>query len=115
MTDGRQADGWQPARRAPARVRRMRVLLAALASGLLLALGLAPAGSAAPSPSRWCGPAEAAADRPDALDNAFQIHVIYAYPADGSSRFASLSLGISRDIAAIDTWWRAQDSSRAPR
>lgn len=93
----------------------MRVLLAALAAALAVALGLAPAGGAAPSPSRWCGAAEASTDRPDALDNAFQVHVIYAYPADGSDRFASLALGISRDIAAIDTWWRAQDSSRAPR
>lgn len=92
----------------------MRALIAAAAASLLVLLA-APLATAAPSPSRWCGPGESAVDRPDVLDNAKQIHVIYAYPADGTSRFAQLSLGIARDIAAIDTWWRAQDSSRAPR
>lgn len=43
------------------------------------------------------------------------MHVIYAYPSDGVDRFLSLAGEISRDIAAIDTWWRAQDPLRAPR
>lgn len=92
----------------------MRALVAAAAAALAL-LVLAPVGGAVPSPTRWCGTAESAADLPDTLNNAKQIHVVYAYPSDGTNRFAQLSLGIARDIAAIDTWWRAQDSSRAPR
>ena len=92
----------------------MRALLAAACATLAL-LALAPAGGAADSPSRWCGPGEATADLAAASGNAYEVHVVYAYPADGTDRFATLSLGIARDIAALDTWWRAQDSSHAPR
>ena len=92
----------------------MRPLATAVCAAFAL-LALAPAGGAADSPSRWCGPAEAATDLADTGGNAYEVHVVYAYPADGTDRFAALSLGISRDIAAIDTWWRAQDSSHTPR
>ncbi len=92
-----------------------RALATAVAFAVALALALAPSGLAADSPSRWCGTGESAVDLPDAATNAFQVHVVYAYPADATSRFPSLALGIARDVAAIDTWWRAQDSSRAPR
>lgn len=94
----------------------MRPLLtAACTASALLVLALAPAGRAADSPSRWCGPVEAAADLADTGGNAYEVHVVYAIPADGTDRFASLSLGIARDVAAIDTWWRAQDSSHTLR
>lgn len=89
--------------------------LLVLAVAVAVALAFAPAGRAADSPSRWCGPGETAVDLPDTSPNAFQIHVVYAYPADATSRFATLAAGIARDVAAIDTWWRAQDSSHAPR
>lgn len=94
----------------------MRAFLAALAGAIVLVAIAAPGAGTAPSPSKWCGGTEElAADRPDAHSNAHQVHVIYAYPADRPSRFPSLSLGIARDVAALDTWWRAQDSSRTIR
>lgn len=70
---------------------------------------------AAPSPTRWCGSDESAADRlPDAVAS-YQLHAVYAIPSDGTDRFASLALPIARDLAAIDSWWRQQDPARAPR
>jgi hypothetical protein len=102
------AGGTSLSRRVP------RAGVAAAYTALAL-LALAAAGQAAVSPSRWCGPGEAVADLADTGGNAFEVHVVYAYPADGTDRFASLSLGIARDVAAIDTWWRAQDSSHTPR
>jgi Divergent InlB B-repeat domain len=90
---------------------RLAVALA-LAASLLIP---SPAGAAAP-PTPWCGAdAESAADRtPDAI-SAFEIHVIYANPADGPDRFAELAGAIATDAASMDAWWRAQDASRAPR
>ena len=85
--------------------------LIVLASAWLLA---APA-SAAPTPVRWCGTDAASTDRlPDSAAGA-QVHVVYAYPSDGNDRFATLAHLIATDLGAIDAWWRAQDSSRAPR
>ena len=43
------------------------------------------------------------------------IHVIYAFPADGADRFAERAHEIVNDLAAIDLWWRRQDPTRAPR
>lgn len=87
----------------------------ALAATAVAALALGSSALAAPSPTRWCGPGESSVDLPDALNNAYQVHVIYAYPADSPDRFSERALPIARDIAAIDTWWQAQDSSRTPR
>lgn len=84
---------------------------------LVLAVALALPGTAvaAPAPSRWCGNDVQAGDRlPDAVAG-FQFHAVYAIPADGGDRFAQTALLIARDLAAIDTWWRVQDASRAPR
>jgi Divergent InlB B-repeat domain len=63
----------------------------------------------------WCGTGTATTDRtPDAV-SAAQVHVIYAVPADGVDRFASLAGAIVTDLAAVDGWWRQQDPTRAPR
>jgi hypothetical protein len=90
---------------------RLAVALA-LAASLLIP---SPAGAAAP-PTPWCGAdAESAADRTQDAISAFEIHVIYANPADGPDRFAELAGAIATDAASMDAWWRAQDASRAPR
>jgi hypothetical protein len=90
---------------------RLGVALA-LAAALLIP---SPAVAAAP-PTPWCGAsAESAADRlPDAI-SAFEIHVIYAIPADGTDLFAQRASVIATDAASMDAWWRAQDGTRAPR
>ncbi len=65
--------------------------------------------------SAWCGTDAVSEDRmPDAVAGPL-IHVIYAFPSDGQDRFAALAPAIATDVAAIDSWWRAQDPSRAPR
>ena len=51
---------------------------------------------------------------PDAAGG-FQWHVVYAFPADGADRLASVAPGIAGDLAAIDAWWNGQDSSRRIR
>ena len=71
-------------------------------------------GPAALDPVRWCGTDSAPSDRlPDVA--APNIHVIYAFPADGADRFAERVHDIVNDLAAIDLWWRRQDPTRAPR
>lgn len=79
------------------------------------ALAIAPPGSAAVAPIRWCGADEATADRLNDRAGGPQIHVIYAIPADGEDRFAALSSALATDVSAIDAWWRGQDPERAPR
>jgi hypothetical protein len=85
--------------------------------GGLLALAAVAASNAlaAPSPTRWCGSDETAADRlPDAVAS-YQLHAVYAIPSDGTDRFVSFALPIARDLAAIDSWWRQQDPARTLR
>jgi hypothetical protein len=63
----------------------------------------------------WCGTDAAADDRlPDAVGGQ-QIHVIYAFPSDGTDRFSTLAGPIASDAEAMDVWWRKQDSSRTLR
>lgn len=91
----------------------MRLAVAlALAASLLIP---SPAGAVSP-PTPWCGAnAESGVDRlPDAI-SAFEIHVIYAVPADWPDLFALRADEIATDAASIDAWWRGQDATRAPR
>jgi hypothetical protein len=69
------------------------------------------------APVTWCGSGPSPVDRQPSveLSSANQVHVVYAVPADGADRFASLASPIATDIAAIDAWWRIQDPTRAPR
>jgi hypothetical protein len=69
---------------------------------------------AAPAPTTWCGPAESPTDRPDTIGGA-QVHVVYAYPADGADDFGRWVTPIARDMESIDSWWRGQDPTRTPR
>jgi len=68
---------------------------------------------AAPAPVTWCG-TTSATDQPDVVGGS-QVHVIYATPRDSADRFPQLASAIAADIAAIGTWWRGQDKTRAPR
>jgi hypothetical protein len=79
----------------------------------IFALAAATRGPAALEPVRWCGTDSVSNDRPDVAGP--NIHVIYAYPADGIDRFAERAHQIVNDLAAIDLWWRRQDPTRAPR
>jgi len=90
-------------------VRRLPFVVAAVAAALL-AVGVPHARAAT-----WCGGGEqTAVDRPDALTGA-QLHVVYAYPADGGDDFGNRSAEIVGDIEAIDAWWRGQDPTRTLR
>ena len=78
-----------------------------------VSLGAATRGPATLEPVRWCGTDAVSTDRPDATSQ--NVHVIYAFPADGADRFAERAHAIVNDVAAIDLWWRRQDPDRAPR
>ena len=87
----------------------------ALALGFLVFLLAATTANGAAPPTPWCGGGqESAADRADAI-SAFQVHVVYAVPVDGTDRFAQLVSLIATDTATVDLWWRGQDATRTPR
>lgn len=80
---------------------------------LVAAAVVATAAASAPPPARWCG-SPTGVDQPDVV-SAFQIHVVYATPADAPDRFGERAVPILSDLAAADEWWQAQDPTRAPR
>jgi Divergent InlB B-repeat domain len=89
--------------------------LATFALAAAAFLAVASAGHAAPAPPRWCGTDEATADRlPDAVAS-YQLHAVYAIPSDGADRYFQDAPLIARDLAAIDSWWIAQDPTRTLR
>ncbi len=90
----------------------MRCRLACAA--VLAVVAVAPATARAAGPVPWCGPSAAAADLPDVTPG-YAIHVVYAFSADGSDRFAEWAPRIAGDVAEIDAWWRADDPGRALR
>jgi Divergent InlB B-repeat domain len=90
---------------------RALLVLAAVAA----ALAAAPAAVAAVAPVSWCGNDVSPTDRKRDRLGGRQIHVVYAVPADGQSRFASLASAIATDVSAIDAWWRREDAARTPR
>lgn len=62
-----------------------------------------------------CNTDGASVDRtPDAAIGP-QVHVIYAFPADGQDRYASVAPAIAADLVAIDGWWKRQDPTRSIR
>jgi hypothetical protein len=97
---------------------RVRAAFAAAALAVVLAAAIIfPAGGAAAATAHavtWCGTPSDQDQLPDALAGP-QFHVVYAVPADGQDRFAQLAPAIASDLAAIDSWWRAQDNSRTIR
>jgi hypothetical protein len=60
----------------------------------------------------WCGTEETPTNRLPQSDPLAKntVRVFYAYPSDVSDRFATLADSIVTDIAAVDAWWRTQDS-----
>ena len=86
---------------------------------LLILLGLAALGAAAPAqasiPIPWCGTDSSAVDRlPDATLG-YAVHVVYARPPGAADRFGELAPRIVGDVAAMEAWWRSQDAARSPR
>jgi hypothetical protein len=79
------------------------------------ALIAVPASPAAVTPVRWCGNDVSQVDRVRDRMGGPQIHVVYAIPVDGQDRFAQLTSALATDVAAIDSWWRREDPTRAPR
>jgi hypothetical protein len=90
-----------------------RLRLALAAAGLFAAAACSIS-QAAPAPVIWCGTTPSATDRPDIVGGD-QIHVIYATPSDSPDRFASLASAITTDLNAVNSWWKRQDPTRAPR
>ena len=88
--------------------RFVRKALLLLVSGA--ALWLAPGALAA----GWCGNDVTTADRPDIVTGQ-QVHAVVAVPSDAPDTFAADAARIADDVAAVDTWWRGQDPTRAPR
>ncbi len=67
-------------------------------------------------PVTWCGGSSVAnTDRKPDLLAGNEVNVIYAHPSDASDRLGQFASSITTDIAAIDAWWRKQDSTRTPR
>lgn len=63
----------------------------------------------------FCAAAPSSSDRVPDLAAGPQVHVIYAYPADGVDHYAAMGPAIASDLAAVDRWWRAQDATRTVR
>jgi hypothetical protein len=82
-----------------------------------LAFGAAPpAVESAATAARWCGTEPSGADRlPDVARGGRQIHVVFAFPADGSPDLAEASARLVGEAQAIDAWWRREDPSRTLR
>jgi Divergent InlB B-repeat domain len=91
----------------------VRAVLAVAA--VAAALAAAPTSVAAVAPVRWCGNDLSQVDRKRDRLGGPQIHVVYAFPADGQNRFGELASALATDVAAIDAWWRREDPTRAPR
>jgi hypothetical protein len=89
--------------------RRLRQSVVVLAAAALVA-GMPATAGRRESPSRWCGTATTV-DQPDAV-SALQVHVVYAVPSDAPDRIGERSLPVSSDVAAIESWWQAQDHER---
>ena len=84
-------------------------LLRASPSGVLPA-SLGPARAA----STWCGTPTTQDQAPNAVaGNA--IHWLYVVPSDGGDRLSTEASAMQTDAELIDSWWRGQDPTRAPR
>jgi hypothetical protein len=71
--------------------------------------------SAAPAhAASWCG-TPGTDDRTPELFGGAQIHTVYAYPSDGANRYATFADAMETNAENIESWWRGQDPTRAPR
>jgi len=73
-----------------------------------------PATSAPAATAAWCG-SSATADRVPNVVAGNPIHWVYLIPADGADNLGSVAPAMQADAEQIDSWWRGQDSTRAPR
>jgi hypothetical protein len=71
--------------------------------------------AAAPAPTQWCGADLSQTDRKPDHVAGHQIGVVYAYPVGGTDNFATAAPQIVTDLAAVDAWWRREDTARTPR
>jgi hypothetical protein len=88
-------------------------LLVGTVGAIVALIASAPAHASTPMP--WCGTSSSAIDRQPDATPAFAVHVAYVRAPDAPDRFAELAPRIVGDTAAIDAWWRTQDSTRALR
>jgi hypothetical protein len=72
-----------------------------------------PRGSARAA-ATWCGTASQL-DRSPNIVAGNPVHWVYAIPSDGQDQLPSIASVMQTDAEEIDTWWRAQDSTRVPR
>jgi List-Bact-rpt repeat protein len=85
-----------------------------LAAALLAAAALAGVAATAAHATTWCGTASATDLLPQTVGGP-SVHMIYAYPADGTDRLAQFGTTMQTDAETIDAWWRSQDPTRTPR
>src|SRR5439155_4920937 len=64
--------------------------------------------------STWCGTPAQQDLSPNAVAGD-AVHWLYVVPSDGGDRFSATSSAMQTDAELIDTWWRGQDATRAPR
>jgi len=62
----------------------------------------------------WCGSASTADRTPNPIAG-HPVHWVYAIPSDGTDRLAEMASVMQTDAEQVDTWWRSQDTTRAPR
>jgi hypothetical protein len=81
---------------------------------LVLAVALAGLWAAPAHAASWCG-TEATTNRAPELFGGGQVHAVYAIPSDGADHLSVFGAVIETDVESIDSWWRGQDPTRAPR
>ncbi len=86
-----------------------RLLLVAIAAATLVTATATTAAA-----STWCG-TSSATDRLPQVAPGPSVHLVYAYPSDGTDRLSAFGTTMQTDVETIDGWWRTQDSTRTPR
>ena len=71
--------------------------------------------SRASTPSPWCGTSVAGVDRLPDVTPGYSVHVAYVRSPLVADRFAAWGPRIVGDVIALESWWRAQDPTRALR
>jgi List-Bact-rpt repeat protein len=66
------------------------------------------------STATWCGAPSEVDSKPNTVAGN-PVHWIYAIPSDGQDGFSSFASAMQTDWETIDSWWRGQDPTRAPR
>jgi hypothetical protein len=94
----------------------LKRILGSLAAAVVVAALVPALARAAASPTAWCGGTDTATGerKPDLLAGR-QVDVFYAHPSDAPDRFGTFATAITSDVAAMDAWFRKQDSTRTIR